>query len=99
LRVAVPLVIELLENKFPRRDSQVVFNKKIKALCKLARIYEFVPGFKNNPKTLRKEIVSAQRYEFVTSHNKRRFFASNYYGKNEMPLLMNITGILRKALF
>ncbi len=32
--VADPLVIEILENEFPRRVSQVVFNKQIKALCK-----------------------------------------------------------------
>ena len=36
--VADPLVIELLENEFPRKVSQVVFNKQIKALCKLAGI-------------------------------------------------------------
>ena len=36
--VADPLVIELLENEFPRRVSQVVFNKQIKALCKMAGI-------------------------------------------------------------
>ena len=34
--VADPLVIELLENKFPRKVSQVVFNKQIKALCRMA---------------------------------------------------------------
>ena len=34
--VADPLVIEILENEFPRKVSQVVFNKQIKALCKLA---------------------------------------------------------------
>ena len=32
--VADPLVIEILENEFPKRVSQVVFNKQIKALCK-----------------------------------------------------------------
>ena len=79
--VADPLVIELLENEFPRRVSQVVFNKQIKALCKIAGIDELVPGFKNNPKTRRKEIVNAPKYEFVTSHIMRRSFASNYYGK------------------
>jgi integrase len=50
-----------------------------------------VSGFKNNPKTRRKEIVNALKYEFVTSHIMRRSFATNYYGKIETPLLMNIT--------
>jgi hypothetical protein len=36
--VADPLVIGILENEFPRRVSQVVFNKQMKALCKLAGI-------------------------------------------------------------
>ena len=36
--MADPLVIKLLENKFPRKVSQVAFNKQIKALCKMAGI-------------------------------------------------------------
>ena len=97
--MADPLVIEILENEFPRKVSQVVFNKQIKALCKLAGIEDLVSGFKNNPKTRRKEIINAPKYEFVTSHIMRRSFASNYYGKIETPLLMNITGILKRVLF
>jgi integrase len=97
--VADPLVIEILEDEFPRRVSQVVFNKQIKALCKMARIDGLVSGFKNNPKTRRKEIVNAPKYEFVTSHIMRRSFASNYYGKIETPLLMNITGHSKESTF
>lgn len=97
--VADSLVIELLENEFPRRVSQVVFNKQIKALCKMAGIEELVSGFKNNPKTRRKEIVKAPKYKFVTSHIMRRSFASNYYGKIETPLLMNITGHSKESTF
>ncbi|MBT6170456.1 MAG: tyrosine-type recombinase/integrase, partial [Flavobacteriaceae bacterium] len=97
--VADPLVIQLLENKFPRRVSQIVFNKQIKSLCKMAGIDGLVSGFKNNPKIRRKEVVSAPKYEFVTSHIMRRSFASNYYGKIETPLLMNITGHSRESTF
>jgi integrase len=97
--VADPLVIELLENEFPKKVSQVVFNKQIKALCKLAGIEDLVSGFKNNPKTRRKEIINAPKYEFVTSHIMRRSFASNYYGKIETPLLMNITGHSKESNF
>jgi hypothetical protein len=64
--VVEPLVIKILENEFPRRVSQVVFNKQMKALCKLAGIKDLVPGFKNNPKTRRKEIINAPKYVFVT---------------------------------
>jgi hypothetical protein len=64
--VADPLVIELLGNEFPRKVSQVVFNKQMKALCRMAGINGLVPGFKNNPKTRRKEIINAPKYAFVT---------------------------------
>jgi integrase len=97
--VADPLVIQLLENKFPKRVSQVVLNKQIKSLCKMAGIDGLVSGFKNNPKNRRKEVVSAPKYEFVTSHIMRRSFASNYYGKIETPLLMNITGHSKESTF
>ena len=97
--VADPLVIQVLENKFPKRVSQVVFNKQIKSLCKMAGIDGLVSGFKNNPNTRRKEVVSAPKYEFITSHIMRRSFASNYYGKIETPLLMNITGHSKESTF
>jgi integrase len=97
--VVDPLVIEILENEFPRKVSQVVFNKQIKALCRMVGINELVSGFKNNPKTRRKEIINAPKYEFVTSHIMRRSFASNYYGKIETPLLMNITGHSKESTF
>lgn len=97
--VADPMVIELLKHEFPKKVSQVAFNKEIKTLCKLAGIDEWVNGFKNNPKTRRKEIVKAPKYEFITSHIMRRSFASNYYGKIETPLLMNITGHTKESTF
>ena len=97
--VADPLVIALLENEFPKALSQVAFNKQIKMICKSAGIDEVVSGFKNNPKTRRKEIIEAPKYEFVTSHIMRRSFASNYYGKIETPLLMNITGHTKESTF
>ena len=97
--MADQLVIQLLENEFPKRVSQVIFNKQIKSLCKMAGIDGLVSGFKNNPKTRRKEVVSAPKYEFITSHIMRRSFASNYYGKIETPLLMNITGHSKESTF
>ena len=44
--VTDPLVIQLLKNKFPKIVSQVVFNKQMKSLCKMARIDRLVSGFK-----------------------------------------------------
>ena len=97
--VADPLVIDLLESEFPKVLSQEAFNKHIKMICKIAGIDEVVRGFKNNPKTRRKEVVNAPKYEFVTSHIMRRSFATNYYGKIETPLLMNITGHTKESTF
>ena len=97
--VADPLVIDLLESEFPKVLSQEAFNKQIKMICKIAGIDEVVRGFKNNPKTRRKEVVDAPKYEFVTSHIMRRSFATNYYGKIETPLLMNITGHTKESTF
>jgi len=97
--VADPLVIDLLESEFPKVLSQEAFNKQIKMICKIAGIDEVVSGFKNNPKTRRKEVLSAPKYEFVTSHIMRRSFATNYYGKIETPILMNITGHTKESTF
>jgi integrase len=97
--VADPLVIDLLESEFPKVLSQEAFNKQIKMICRIAGIDEVVRGFKNNPKTRRKEVLSAPKYEFVTSHIMRRSFATNYYGKIETPLLMNITGHTKESTF
>ena len=97
--VADPVVIHLLDNELPKQLTQVIFNKQIKEICRMAGIVELVSGFKNNPKTRRKEIVNAPKYEFVTSHIMRRSFASNYYGKIETPLLMNITGHSKESTF
>ena len=94
-----PLVIDILENEFPKKVSQVLFNMQIKALCKMLGLDRVVSGFKNNPKTRRKEIIDAPKYEFVTSHIMRRSIASNYYGKIETPLLMNITGHSKESTF
>jgi hypothetical protein len=38
--VADPVVIKILEKEFPRRVSQVVFHKQMKALCEMAGIDE-----------------------------------------------------------
>ena len=50
-------------------------------------------------KTRREEIVNAPKHGFVTSHIMLRSFASNYYGKIETPLLMNITGHSKESTF
>ena len=97
--VADPMAVDIILNDFPKSVSQVLFNKQIKTICKNAGIDDLVKGFKNNPKKRRKEIVVAPKYEFMTSHIMRRSFATNYFGKIETPLLMNITGHTKESTF
>jgi hypothetical protein len=74
----------LFDIRYSRNDERetiliykVAFNKQMKALCRMAGIDEIVSGFKNNPKTPRKEIVNAPKYAFVTSPIMRCSFAFN----------------------
>jgi integrase len=39
------------------------------------------------------------KYELITSHTMRRSFATNYFGKIETPILMEITGHSRESTF
>jgi integrase len=56
-------------------------------------------GLKITQKTRRKEIINAPKYELITSHTMRRSFATNYFGKIETPILMEITGHSRESTF
>ena len=56
-------------------------------------------GLKTTRRFEEKKLCAAPKYEFVTSHIMRRSFASNYYGKIETPLLMNITGHSKESTF
>jgi hypothetical protein len=47
--LADPLVIDILQRGFPNKVSQVLFNKQIKALCRIAGIKGLVSGFKKQP--------------------------------------------------
>jgi hypothetical protein len=44
-------------------------------------------------------VVEAPKYEFVTSNIMRRSFATNYFGKIETPILMEITEHSRERTF
>jgi hypothetical protein len=56
-----------------------------------------VPGFKNNPKTRRKEIIKAPKDAFVTSPIMRS--SLHLISMVETPLLMNITGHSKESTF
>tara|TARA_B110000902_G_C13890360_1_gene430332 strand:- start:34 stop:495 length:462 start_codon:yes stop_codon:yes gene_type:complete len=94
-----PMVIEFLKIDFPQKTNAYVFNKKIKELCQLAGIDQIIKGNKMYSITKRVEFGMHPKYELITSHTMRRSFATNYFGKIETPILMEITGHSREYFF
>jgi hypothetical protein len=58
-----------------------------------------VKGFKFNPKTQRKEIGGFPKHAVISSHDLRRSFATNFFGKISTPILMNMTGHSKESTF
>ena len=94
-----PIILSFIDNEYPMRIHATEFNKKIKELCKLAGMDQIIKGYKVNPITNRKEMDLYPKYELITSHTMRRSFATNYFGKIETPILMEITGHTRESTF
>ena len=86
--------------RFPKVLSQVAFNKQIKVICKIAGISEVVRGFKNNPKTRRKEVVEGPKYDICDLHILcEGLLRLIIMGKLKLPYLMNITGHTKESTF
>ncbi|MDG1822337.1 MAG: phage integrase SAM-like domain-containing protein [Flavobacteriaceae bacterium] len=94
-----PDVVEILNEDFPYRISQQLFNKQIKELCKYASIDQPVKAYKVCPKTRRRVLGIYPKYSVISSHDLRRSFATNYFGKIETPILMQITGHSKETTF
>jgi integrase len=94
-----PFVINILKREFPTRLSEPHFNKYIKEVCKLANITETVKGSKYNKDSKRKELSYYPKNELICSHDLRRSFATNYFGKIPTPILMEITGHKKESTF
>lgn len=94
-----PLVVRLLTTALPPPITRFQFNLKIKLLCKLAKIDQLVEGYKLEPKILRKKLGIYPKYQLIASHDLRRSFATNYYGRVPTPILMQITGHTRESTF
>lgn len=65
----------------------------------MAGINEEVKGYQYNPESKRKEIGLFPKYQVISSHDLRRSFATNFFGKIETPILMNMTGHSRESTF
>lgn len=103
-QVTVPVnnhyVITILKNNFPHTISSQNFNKYIKEVFKRAGINQTIQGYRFNPKTKRKEKMEGPKYEFITSHDLRRSFATYHYDIGKpVGVIMKITGHKRESTF
>ena len=92
-------VIQILKKNFPYPISAQLFNRQIKQVCQIAGINDMVSGYKLCPKTRRKRLGTHPKYSLISSHDLRRSFATNYFGKIETPILMQITGHSKESTF
>ena len=93
------LALKILREDFPRKIGNRCFNRYMKEVCKDAGITILVKGYKLNVKTNRKELGTHPKYELLSSHDLRRSFATNFFGKIETPVLMQMTGHSRESTF
>lgn len=94
---SVPL--KILKEDFPRKIGDRCFNRYMKEVCREAGIDQQVKGYKLNTQTKRKELGTHPKYELLSSHDLRRSFATNFFGKIETPVLMQMTGHSRESTF
>lgn len=65
----------------------------------LAKINEPVTAYRYNGKLKRKELGVFPKYAIITSHDLRRSFATNFFGKIPTAILMSMTGHSRETTF
>lgn len=94
-----PTVLTILRHQFPKKLYAPRFNKYIKLVLKEAGINQMVQAYKFNPSTKRKELDIFPKHSVIASHDLRRSFATNFFGKIPTPILMNMTGHSRETTF
>ena len=97
--VVNPKVIHILTQDFPKKMYPEYFNKQLKCVLQKAGLTQMVRAERYNGKIKRKEIGIFPKYAIIASHDLRRSFASNFYGKIPTPILMNMTGHARESSF
>ncbi|ELY1977832.1 phage integrase SAM-like domain-containing protein, partial [Flavobacterium psychrophilum] len=100
--VAIPLVpdaIKIIESGMPYRISLEHLNCYSKEICKIAQINTIVKGKMriNGKRTL--TAGNYEKWQVISSHDFRRSFATNFYGKIPTPVLINITAHSSESLF
>lgn len=119
LKTKFPVIIPIHKNvkailskrngKFPRKISDIKYNKYIKEVCQDVGLTQIIEGSKmcafeiiqdgKKKKIHRKKFGKYQKYELISSHCGRRSFATNHYGKLDTLTLMKITGHKTEAMF
>jgi integrase len=94
-----PLAVRILRHQFPKKLTPQRFNLYLKRVLKTAGLNQNVSSFKFNPKTQRKELGIFPKYEVISSHDLRRSFATNFFGKIPTPVLMQMTGHSKESTF
>lgn len=94
-----PVALEILRHRFPKKLLPQRFNKYLKIVLREAGINEMVRGFKFNSTTKRKEMGLFPKHHVISSHDLRRSFATNFFGKIPTPILMNMTGHVKESTF
>jgi integrase len=81
--------------------NNVLFNRYLKQICKIAEINDLVEGNKFNKEKKRYDGGKHVKYKLISSHVCRRSFATNFYAnrKYPTPLLMNITAHSTEKMF
>ena len=94
-----PRAIQILRQEFPKKLTPQRFNLYLKQVLKKAGIDQQVQGFKFNPETQRKEMGVFPKHQVISSHDLRRSFATNFFGKIPTPVLMQMTGHSKESTF
>jgi integrase len=92
-------VINILANYFPYTITQQQFNRQLKTICQLAGITQMVKGYKICEVSKRRKLGVYPKYSIISSHDLRRSFATNYFGRIPTPILMQITGHSKESTF
>lgn len=95
-------ILNKRDGQFPRKISDVKYNKYIKDVCRICKINDITIGQICKVDDLRQRrgiLDSYPKYKLVTSHIGRRSFATNFYGNIPTPLIMYMTGHVSESQF
>jgi len=99
--IIIPIVkdVEWILDDFPHPISIQKLNLYMKEICQKAKMNGKVHGFKRGKKGEKSTSGLFHKWEIVGTHDLRRSFATNFFGKIPTPVLMGITGHSSESTF